>query len=541
MPLLSASIVAAGFLALCTHATKCPNSPGFRDQCLSLANNVVINGASSLSSEFVEANSTLFFPDADPSCGRTSQAVSVNLCRLTAQVATSSRSSIRLEVWLPEQWTGRFLSTGNGGLGGCVQYEDIEYAASLGFATVGTNNGHDGMSGQAFLHNPDIIEDFAYRALHTGVVLGKDISRAFYGKAHSKSYYLGCSTGGRQGFKEVQTFPEDFDGVVAGAPAFAFNNLTSWSCHFLPLTGPSGSASFIPLDMWPIIHQEVLNQCDALDGLVDGILEAPDLCNFDATTLVCVGGQTQGCLTQKQAETLRSIFSPLLDEEGSLVYPRLQPGAELTGAPQTYFTGQPFGAADWFRYVIFNDSAWDPFSLIPDDYVLSSHLNPFDIETWKGDLSAFKQRGGKLLHYHGLADGTISSDNSPRYYEHAAQEMGLTPQGLDEFYRLFRISGMGHCGGGPGAHAIGNQKGNSASLDPDENVLMAIVRWVEEGIAPDRVIGTAYVNGTASAGVDYKRAHCRWPYRNVYPGIGDPKDLNSWHCVLDKPLSGQAA
>jgi hypothetical protein len=438
-----------------------------------------------------------------------------------------------MEAWLPENWSGRFLSTGNGGLGGCIQYEDLEYTTSLGFAAVGTNNGHDGTTGVSFLNNPEVIEDFAYRALHTGVVLGKEISKAFYDETHKKSYYLGCSTGGRQGWKSVQSFPNDFDGVVAGAPAFSFNNLTSWSCHFLPLTGTEGAATFIPSSMWPTIHRDILSQCDKLDGAADDILESPDLCNYDPSSLMCSSGQNSSCLTSTQTDTVRSIYSPLYATDGSLVYPRLQPGAEATEAPFTYFGGQRFGAADWFSYAIFNDSNWDPLSLKPKDYDLSADLNLFNIETWEGDLSAFKERGGKVLHYHGLTDGVISSDNSPRYYEHVSQTMAMNSEALDEFYRYFRISGMAHCGGGPGASFIGNQRRNTASLDPQENVLMAIVRWVEEGIAPDTITGTAFRNGNQSAGIDFKRKHCRWPYRNVYKGPGDHKDAASWECVLD--------
>ncbi|KAH6874410.1 Tannase/feruloyl esterase [Thelonectria olida] len=523
--------LALSALALVVSVSGLDSATSFEQQCSSLSLN--IPGANTTSSKFIAANTTLEFANADPTCGRSSQTVSVNLCRITAQVATSPRSGIKLEAWLPESWSGRFLSTGNGGLGGCIQYEDIEYAASLGFATVGTNNGHDGMTGIRFLNNPDVIEDFAYRAMHTGVVLGKNITQTFYGKPHTKSYYLGCSTGGRQGFKAVQSFPEDFDGVVAGAPAFSFNNLTSWSCHFLPLTGAVGADTFIPMDMWSTIHQDILDQCDELDGVSDGILESPDMCDYNPDGLLCSDGQTSGCLTASQIRTLRAGYSPLRGVDGSLVYPRLQPGAELTGAPQTYFTGQPFGAVDWFRYAIFNNSAWDPFSLKPEDYATSSHLNLFNIETWEGDLSTFKDAGGKVLHYHGLVDGVISSDNSPRYYEHVSETMSLSPAELDDFYRYFRISGMAHCNGGPGATFIGNRASTTASLDPDENVLMAIVRWVEDGIAPDTILGTAYVNGTKSKGVDFKRRHCRWPYRNAYKGSGNVKHADSWECVRD--------
>lgn len=524
------SLIILGALAQAAFAAPLNGTADFQQQCLSFANTTEIPGAASYATEFVPAGATLQFPGADSSCGRSSQAVSADLCRLTAQIATSSRSGVKFEAWLPQNWTGRFLSTGNGGLGGCIQYEDLDYASSLGFATVATNNGHDGMSGASFLNNPDVIEDFAYRALHTGVVVGKDVSKAFYGKAHTKSYYLGCSTGGRQGMKEAQAFPEDFDGIVAGAPAMAFNNLTSWSCHFLPLTGLNGSDTFIPMSMWTTIHDDILKQCDELDGAADGILEFPDQCDYNPDGLLCSGGNSTNCLTAKQVETLRAIYQPLLDASGSLVYPRLNLGAELTGAPQTYFTGQPFGASDWFKYAIFNDSSWDPLTLKPADYVLSSSLNLFNIETFDGDLSPFQERGGKLLHYHGLSDGTISSENSPRYYEHVSQAMGLEPAALDDFYRYFRISGMAHCGGGPGATFIGNQARSVSTLGPDENVLTAIVRWVEEGEAPDTILGTAYVNGNKSGGVDFRRRHCRWPRRNVFQG-GDFKDENAWACV----------
>jgi hypothetical protein len=285
--------------------------------------------------------------------------------------------------------------------------------------------------------------------------------------------------------------------------------------------------------MWSVIHEDILQQCDELDGLRDGILEDPDLCHYTPHNLTCAPGQTNSssCLTPTQAETVRRIFSPLLNVDGSLVYPRMQPGSEIVGAPQTYYNGQPFGASDWFKYAIFNDPNWDPASLTPADFTLSSNLNLFNIETWDGDLSAFKNKGGKLLHYHGLQDQIISSDNSPRYYEHVSHTMGLESEALDEFYRYFRISGMAHCGDGPGATFIGNQERSVASLDPNENALMAIVRWVEEGVAPETITGTAYVNGNKSEGVAFKRRHCRWPHRNVYQEDGDPNSEFSWSCI----------
>ncbi|KAH7371519.1 Tannase/feruloyl esterase [Pyrenochaeta sp. MPI-SDFR-AT-0127] len=527
LSLLNAALV---FLAQVVGGQAAPVD--FPKQCADLASSLKIQDGTISFTQFVPANTSLALPPTAPSCNQpAAQFVSVDLCRVGLNITTSTRSSLRMEAWLPLNWTGRFLSIGNGGLGGCITYEDLEYAASLGFSTVGTNNGHDGQSGLPFFNNIEVINDFAYRAVHVGVVAGKQISQTFYKRRHTKSYYLGCSTGGRQGFKSAFAYPEDFDGIVAGAPAISFNNLTSWSAGFYPLTGPPGSGTFPPLALWPVIHQDVHAKCDALDGVVDGILEAPDLCQYDPKDLVCAQGQNSSCLTPTQAETVRKIYSPLRSADGSFVYPRLQPGAEGAEAPFAMFNGIPFGSSDWFKYAVLSDPNWDPATLKPADYDLSSRLNLGGIETWHGDLSAYKKRGGKILHYHGSQDGIISSEISPRYYEHVSRTMGQSPARLDEFYRFFRISGLQHCGRGNGAGFIGNRKANTASLRPDENVLMATVQWVERGIAPDTITGIAVRGGSLANGVDYKRRHCRWPYRNQYKGVGDAKNEDSWHCV----------
>lgn len=179
---------------------------------------------------------------------------------MALRVPTTNQSEISVEAWLPANWTGRFLSTGNGGVSGCIQYEDMAYASDLGFATVSGNNGHNGTRGIAFGENDDVVLDFAWRSVHTGVVVGKKISNAFYGKDYTKSYYLGCSTGGRQGFKSAQSFPDDFDGVVAGAPAFSFVNLTSWSGHFYTILGGNDTDRFVPTPLWTKIHEDILDQ-----------------------------------------------------------------------------------------------------------------------------------------------------------------------------------------------------------------------------------------------------------------------------------------
>jgi len=441
-----------------------------------------------------------------------------------------------MEAWLPSNWAGRFLSGGNGGLNGCVNYADLAYSSSLGFSAVATNNGHNGTSGRPFYNNSDVVEDFAYRAMHTGVVVGKQITKDFYGQKHKKSYYLGCSTGGRQGFKAAQDFPEDFDGIIAGAPAVAFNNLTSWSGSFYQATKGPGSPTFLTSQQWATVHADVLKQCDKLDGYADGILEDASICQYDPSGLLCPAGTTDSstCLTAPQIQTVKSVLGPLKNGQGDLVYPRLQPGAEIL-ASFIVLNGVPFPyTTDWFRYALYNDPNWDPTTLSTKDYDNAARINPFNIQTWKGDLSRVQKRGAKILHWHGQEDAIISSANSPRYYEHVSKTMGATPAQLDEFYRFFLVSGTGHCSGGEGASVIGQNINSFNSLDPKENILMALVNWVENGKAPEKIIGTHWVNGTQSLGVDYQRAHCRYPRRNQYKGTGNPKAIDSWECVDQK-------
>lgn len=363
-------------------------------------------------------------------------------------------------------------------------------------------------------------------------MVGKQITKGFYGEEHKKSYYLGCSTGGRQGWKSAQDFPEDFDGIIAGAPAFAFNNLTSWSGHFYALTGPPGDPRFVTVPQWVEVYKDVLKQCDELDNNADGILEDPLQCKYDPSGLVCAdGSNSTTCLTPVQVETVKAVYSPLLNDNGDFVYPRLQPGAEIIAA-NVLLNGQTFPYTnDWFRYAIYNDPSWNPETINSTDYDNAARKNPFNIQTWEGDLSAFKDAGSKIIHWHGGADFIITSDNSPRYYEHVSTTMGLSPAELDDFYRYFLVSGTGHCGGGDGAHAIGQGIGEVNSYDPSENVLMALVDWVEKDNAPETLVGTHWVNNTESLGVEFQRAHCKYPKRNQYKGEGDVNLKGSWECV----------
>ncbi|KAF2432158.1 tannase and feruloyl esterase [Tothia fuscella] len=499
----------------------------FEQDCASLAAKQSFTITTIFFSQYAAAGSNIIVQAMGP----TTLKIPGNICRIGAYAATSNRSGINFETWLPRNWTGSFVSHGNGGLSGSIDYSSLAYTSSNGFAAVSANSGHNGSSGITMYQNPDVVADFVWRSVHTGAVVGKEMTKAFYGRPHTKSYYLGYSTGGRQGWRAVQNNPEDFDGVVARAPAFAFNNLTSWSGNFLHITGPPGSSTFVSKTLWDeVILKDIMKQCDSLDDFVDGIIEDPSLCKYDPQSLLCKADQKSGCLTEPQVNTVRKTHSSLLQKDGSLIYPRMQPGAEYGGL----FGGRVFDTTkEWYRYVIKGDPKWDPATITLDDMALAANINPANAETWEGDLSAFKARAGRVLHYHGLIDNLISSDNSARYYGHVLKTLITTPAQLDEFYRYFRISGIGHCGGGPGAGAIGQGGNVPATSEPESNVLKSTVRWVEEGKAPEYILGTRFAGTGGSAKISFQRRHRKYPRRNQYKGTGDANKADSWQkCKL---------
>lgn len=368
--------------------------------------------------------------------------------------------------------------------------------------------------------------------LHTSADVGKALTKKMYGQRHSKSYYLGCSLGGRQGIKSAEKFPDDFDGIVAGAPGLDFNSLISWRARFFTITGAINSADFISATSWRTwIHDEVLRQCDTIDGAKDGIIEDPALCNFDPSTLLCNSPSTTNCLTGPQVEQLKTIFSPYRYPDGELIYPAMQPGSEVNAVEKLY-AGVPFAySEDWFKYVVYNDPSWNASTFGFDDVRAAARLNPGNIRTYPTSLQGFKQRGGKLLTYHGQQDNQITSFNTARWYDDLKGRKNTAA--MDEWIRFFRISGMNHCSGGPGAWVLG-QGGNAAAagvaFERQKNVLSAVVDWVEGGVAPSYLEGTKFVNDTVSLGVDFTRRHCRYPLRNVLIG-GDYKKADNWKCV----------
>ncbi|KAK6514607.1 Feruloyl esterase [Arthrobotrys megalospora] len=510
-------------------------SAGFEQQCARLAQSYSPDAQTKvLLSEFVPAGTNLTNPDNHPSCQTKPFTVTLaDMCRLRLKVATSDTSGLEMEAWMPVDWKeNRYLVLGNGGLGGCIAYPDMTFTTWLGFATVAHNNGHLGDTAKPMLNNPGVVEDYAYRAIKTATKSGKKAVSHFYKSPLKKSYYMGCSSGGRQGLKAAQDFPEEFDGIVAGAPANDFNNLFSITGNYHKIMGKPGDATYLSQEQWTAIRDLIIKQCDGLDGVVDGVIEEPRICNPRPEAMMCAAGQTwksHKCITATQASAVRKFFEPFYGSDGNLIYPRFDPGAEVT----TDVTGgeSPQFATEWYKYAVFNDPNWDfdsNFSVAFAEEM--NRIDLYNVSTWK-DLTALKKTGHKLLTYHGLQDGLISSENSYRYYEHVSRSMSLTSSELDEFYRYFPIPGQSHCHSGDGNWFIGATsqfaRTKATEIPTEGGVLMSMVKWVEEGVAPERILGRNI--DLATSVEKSSKEHCKWPLKNVYLG-GDANVKESWGC-----------
>ncbi|KAJ6490290.1 tannase and feruloyl esterase [Mycena vitilis] len=475
--------------------------------CLALKSSLNIENTTILGVAYVSGGNTV---KARGPCVAKAH-VSTPLCRVEFITQTSETSAVRGEAWLPDEWNGRFLALGNGGLGGCIAYSELDYGSAMRFATVGSNNGHEGNTAVDFLGSEEVLNDFAFRSIHTEAVVGKQIVDAYYGRPHDNAFYLGCSQGGRQGTQTALKYPDDFDGILAGAPATDWNHLMHWTAMmgvFIGAPNPSSSPAFIPPQLWKIVAAEVLAQCDILDGVRDSIITEPDACDFRPEALLCADGSNGKCLTPPQIEALRKIYAPLYDD-GELLYPRFDPGSHSLDGAGDNFNGEfPRYPKEWLSYAVLNGTDYDFSKYGPAEGRLMGQVNPAGIATFDGDMSAFRDRGGKFLAYHGRMDPQIPSGNSKRVYDLVARTLGMPT--LDAFYRLFLVPGMGHCSGGPGAASFGQLGGMNARNESSHNLLLALVNWDEGGVGPQTI------TGTADDGAE--RVHCRYPIRSVWDG-----------------------
>lgn len=431
-------------------------------------------------------------------------------CRVTATLTPSPDSDIKIEVWLPAtNWNGKFEAVGNGGWAGNISYPALATALSRGYATASTDTGHATPGGSFALNHPEKLVDFGYRAVHEMTVQAKALIAAFYGNQPSRSYWNGCSTGGRQGLMSAQRYPADYDGIIAGAPANYMSHLQPWSL-WVPMAVHQSEASYIPPAKYPIIHKAVLEACDALDGVRDGVLEDPTRCHFDPKTIECKGSDTTACLTPPQVEAARKIYAPMTHPRTGLkLFPALEPGSEMgwTGLAGPQPMGIP---VDTFKYMVHANPNWDWKTIDFDkDVAAVEKLFAPIIDAVNPNLSPFFNRGGKLLMYHGWNDQLIAPRNSIDYFDNVRYTLG-TAKTMDAM-RLYMVPGMAHCNGGDGTGTF--------------DVLGNLERWVEQGQAPD-TIQASRTNPTRT------RPLCQWPKIAVYSGTGSTDDAANFICKV---------
>jgi len=349
-------------------------------------------------------------------------------------------------------------------------------------------------------------------------VNAKAILAAYYGDAPKHSYWNGCSSGGKQGLKEAQRFPSDYDGIIAGAPANFWTHLMVSGIWIAEATREN-PAGYIPKEKQTVLHKAVLGACDALDGVKDGVLENPKRCHFDAQVLQCKVTDSADCLTAAQVEAAERIYAgPKNPRTGEQIFPGLEPGSE---GDWGFFARDPEPpiVASHFKYLVFKNPNWDFRSLDFDrDVALADKLDNGLITATDPNLKEFFAKGGKLLMYHGWNDSLIAPQNSINYYNSVAGAMGGSDKVQDSI-RLFMAPGMEHCGGGDGPS--------------DFDTISPFELWVEKGKAPDRIIAAHPAAGTASAKPDRTRPLCPYPQVAKYKGSGSTDDASNFVCTKE--------
>jgi hypothetical protein len=468
-----------------------------------------------------------------------------SFCRVAATLTPTSDSAIMAEVWLPDpaKWNGNYLGSGNGGFGGTVSGPalDMRGALAQGYATAGDDLGHEiksvGIDGTWVLGHPEKIKDFAYRADHVTAEFAKALIAAYYGRAPQFSYFRGCSNGGHEALMEAQKFPGDYDGIVAGAPANAWTRITTgfvWN-EAAQLGTPE---SEIPKSKLAMIQNAVLAECDALDGVKDGIINDPAMCRFDPKVLLCKSGDAPDCLTRPQLDALRKIYSgPINPNTGKNIYPGFPPGYEgLPGNWDSWIIGakssQSQFANQFMGSFVHGDANWDfrSFDFAKDLARIDDALGSI-INSDNPDLHAFAARGGKLILFQGWADAAITPLGTIQYYHDVQKKMGTEQS--HRFVRLFMAPGMMHCGGGPGPNNF--------------DAVTAIAQWREKNEAPVSIIAARYANpmavmlGMPKGDPLATRPLCAYPKVAQWSGKGSPDEAQNYTCGASGKRTAGAA
>ncbi len=435
-------------------------------------------------------------------------------CRVTASIKPTSDSDIRIEVWMPASgWNGELRGNGNGGLGGGsgVSANALANALRGGFATVGSNTGHEGGPEYALDH-PEKIVDFGDRAAHEMTVKAKALVEAFYGAAPKFSYMNECGGGTISALKEAQKYPADYDGIVAGGFAAHLTRHTFAQMWIWQATHKE-EGSTIPPAKLPVLHDAVLAACDKLDGVKDGVLEDPTRCKFDPGTIQCKGADGPSCLTSLQVDAARKLYAgPVNPRTRKQLYSGLFPGSELGWAQ---IAGpQPINiATDFFKFFVFRDPAWDyrtrPVNF-DTDVAAADRADIQAVNSVDPDLRKFAARGGKLILHEGWNDASVPPGEAIDYYKNVLARAGA--KNTKESVRLYMVPGMAHCNGGEGTDTF--------------DTLAAIRQWVEQKKAPEQIMASRVVDGKTVR----TRPLCPYPEVAVYKGTGSTDDGANFAC-----------
>ena len=459
-------------------------------------------------------------------------------CQVVAHSRPTTDSDIEIEVWLPiSNWNGKFQGEGNGGFAGSIGHDHLAGALEKGYATAGTDTGHkaDGIDANWALGHPEKIKDFGYRGIHEMSTQAKAIIQAFYGTEPRKSYFVACSDGGREALMEAQRFPADYDGILAGAPANYWTHLLSAGADLGRLTDKPANA--IPDSKIPAISSAVLAACDDLDGVKDGILTDPRKCHFNPASIICKGPDGPGCLTPPQSELLRRLYAGGKTSTGQQIFPGFLPGGEqgdggwknwILGSGPGQSTGASF-VNGYFQNMVFEDRRWTPESHSVDENLRAAETKTADaLDSNNADLTAFEERGGKLIVYHGWNDPAISALNSIDYFESVNSKMGAGT--VNQFMRLYMVPGMQHCVGGPGPSLFG-QFSILPQHDPSSSIYLALERWVESGASPGQIKAVAIASDGKEGSMS--RPICPYPQLPKYNGSGDTNSVQSFTCAAN--------
>jgi hypothetical protein len=454
-------------------------------------------------------------------------------CRVVGVSKPTADSNINFEVWLPTKtWNGRFLSAGEGGFAGTINYSrdgldgGLDEFLRRGYVTATTDTGHSSADKFWAIGHPERVIDYAYRAKHLVTVAAKGLIAAFYGHPADYAYLNSCSNGGRQALMEAQRYPQDFDGLIAGSP-WNFQSHTSagivWSAQ--ALAAPNAS---IPVAKLRTVQAAAVAACDKIDGAADGLIGDPRKCSFDPAVLTCTGAETDACLTKPQVEAVKKLYAgPTNPRTGESVAPGWEPGGEGGWNLNIVL------AQGYFGNLVFENQNWDfkSFDLDKDTAAADAKIGAIANAT-DPDLSAAKAKGAKIIVYHGWNDQILQPGFSPQYYEQVAATMG----GMDrtrDFFRLFMVPGMMHCNSGPGAANFGGVGQQiPPARDSVHDVQTALEMWVEKGVAPDRIVATKYTDDApATKTINSTRLICPYPQDAKYKGSGETSDAASFTCA----------